>query len=495
MMMFKKVRPSACVRAVVAGGLVMAGVVSAQAQPLSLRIPDEVVAPGGVLQAKLDLTEPRPIFTGGGGMSFGGYDEFLGLAVHSPNGDAAAVGVMRGSTLRLRMFSPTSDIGSAGEYPILATTLRVPLDAPLGQRTPLDLTGAQFTGPSGVPYAYEFRPGVATVGQVAAVIDVTPGSAVVPGGGTIVINGLGFEPGTRVRLKEAALSNVQVIGTTQILVTPAVAVAMHGQEIEIEIPSTRQRLSYFSYQRTSTIGRSTHPLIGAVEPAFPRRFWTSSSVRFTPATTNDVYGVALQNEGIVPSTVTLSLVSSGTVLGPVQFVLPANARAARSLAEIFGTTCPLGCALRMTASVPIQILGLAGDLAADAVMPVLPAAEVTTLLGVSVATNAASYRTGDVLVVTTTLTPGEVPTNADAYVVLTTPTGEYWSLTPGGLVPGVRPYFVNRTVAVASTMEVLRAVLPAGVPAGTYRWLTALAVPGTVQPLTPVQSQSFVVTP
>ena len=128
-------------------------------------------------------------------------------------------------------------------------------------------------------------------------------------------------------------------------------------------------------------------------------------------------------------------------------------------------------------------------------MPVLPAAEVTTVLGVSVATNAASYRAGDVLVVTTTLTPGEVPTNADAYVVLATPAGDYWSLTPGGVAPGVRPYFVNRTVAVASILEVLRAVLPAGVPAGTYQWLTALAVPGTVQPLTPVQSQSFVVTP
>ena len=474
-------------------GVVM-GVASAHAQPLSLRIPDETVAPGGVLQVKLELTEPRPIFVGGGGMSFGGYDEFLGLAVHSPNGDAAAVGVMRGSTLRLRMLSPTSDLGSAGEYPLLATTLRVPLTTPVGQRTALDLTGAQFLGPGGAPYAYDLKPGVATVGQVAGVIDVTPGSALVPAGGTIVINGLGFEPGTKVKLKEAAVSNLQVIGTTQILVTPAVAVLMHGQEIEIEIPSTRQKFSYFSYQRTATLGRSAQALIGAVEPAFPRQFWTSSLVRFAPPTSNDVYGLALQNEGTAPSAVSLSLVQGGSVRGPIQFVLPANARASRSLAEIFGTSCPGGCALRMTASVPIQIFGLAGDLAADAVLPVLPTADVATVLGVSVATNAASYRTGDVLVVTTALTPGVVPANVDAYVVLTTPTGEYWSLTPGGIVPGVRPYFVNRTVAVASTTEVLRAPLPAGVPTGTYQWLTALAVPGTTQLLTPVRSQTFEVT-
>lgn len=477
-------------------GFLMAGAVFAQAQPpaqpLSLRIPDEDVAPGGVLQAKLDLTEPRPIFTGGGAMSFGGYDEFLGLAVHSQNGDAAAVGVMRGSSLRLRMFSPTSDIGSAGEYPILATTLRVPPNAPLGQRTTLDLTGAQFIGPGGLPYDYEFSSGIATVRQVAAVIDVTPGSAVVPAGGTITIHGVGFEPGLRVRLNEVDVSNVQVIGTTQILVTPAVPVVMHGHEIKIEIPSTGQRLSYFSYQRTSTLGRSTHPLIGAVEPAFPRRFWTTASVRFNPATTNEVYGVAWQNEGSVPSTVALTLVSGGNVLGPVRFVMPANARAARTIAEIFGTTCSSGCVLRMTASVPLQIFGLAGDLAADAVMPVLPADSV---LDVSVATNAASYRPGDLLVVTTSLSPGEVPTNADAYLLLTTPGGEYWSLTPAGFVPGVRPYFVNRTVAVASTTEVLRGTLLAGVPPGAYHWLTALAVPGSVQLLTPVRSHTFVITP
>ena len=287
------------------------GAVVAHAQPLSLRIPDETVPPGGVLQAKLDLTESRPIFTGGGGMSFGGYDGFLGLAVHSPTGDAAAVGVMRGSTLRLRMLSPTSDIGSSGEYPLLAATLRVPLDAPLGRRTPLDLAGAQFFGPGGVPYTFDFTPGVVTVGPVAAVIDVTPGSATVAAGGTIVINGLGFEQGTRVRLKEVAVSNVQVIGTTQILVTPATAVTMHGQEIEIEIPSTRQKSSYFSYQRTTPLGRSAHPLIGAVEPAFPRRFSTSSLVRFNAPRASDVYGVALQNEGTMPSTVSVSLESGG----------------------------------------------------------------------------------------------------------------------------------------------------------------------------------------
>jgi hypothetical protein len=268
----------------VAGTTPLAG-----AQPLSLHIPDETVAPGGVLQAKIDLTEPRPIQTGGGGMSFADYQDFLGLAVNSPNGDAAAVGVMRGATLRLRMISPTSDIGSSGEYPILATTLKVPATAVPGTQSALTMAGAQFTGPGGTPYTFEFKPGIATVGPAgsASIIDVSPGSATVPAGGTIVISGIGFEPGTKVKLKEVASASVEFVDSKTLVVRPATAVLMHAQEIELEIPSTRQRLVYFSYQRTAPLGRSVDPLIGAVEPAFPRRFWTNAIVRFTPATANE----------------------------------------------------------------------------------------------------------------------------------------------------------------------------------------------------------------
>ena len=476
----------------VAGSTALAG-----AQPLSLHIPDETVAPGGVLQAKIDVTEPRPIQTGGGGMSFADYQDFLGLAVNSPNGDAAAVGVMRGSTLRVRMISPTSDIGSAGEYPILATTLKVPATAVPGTRSPLTMTGAQFTGPGGTPYTFEFNPGVATVGPAgsASIIDVTPGSATVPAGGTIVITGIGFEEGMRVRLKEAALSSVQVVGTTQIIATVAAATLMHGQEVEIEIPSTRQRLVYYSYQRTAPVGRSVDPLIGAVEPAFPRQFWTNAIVRFNAATANDALGFALQNEGTVPSQVSLSLVAGATVLGPVSFTMPANARVARSLAEIFGSTCSAGCALRMSSSQPLHLFGLAGDRAADAVLPVLPAADVVTVLDFATATNAPTFRTGALFHVTGLFTPGVVPVAADGYVVLVTPAGEYWSLTPQGLQPGIRPLFRPTTVATSATVDLLRLPLPPGAALGRYQWLSALAAPGTLNLLTPIRVTTFDVVP
>jgi hypothetical protein len=360
------------------------------------------------------------------------------------------------------------------------------------------MSGAQFTGPGGTPYTFEFKPGVATVGPAgsASVIDVTPGSATVPAGGTIVINGIGFdEQGTRVRLKEAAVSNVQVIGTTQIIATVASTVHMHGQEIELEIPSTRQRLVYYSYQRTAPLGRSVDPLLGAVEPAFPRRFWTNALVRFTPATANDALGFALQNEGTVPSQVSLTLVAGATVVGPLSFTMPANARAVRSLAEVFGTSCAAGCALRMTSSQPLHLFGLAGDRAADAVLPVLPVADVATVLDLATATNAPSFRTGDLFHVTGLFTPGVVPVEADGYVVLVTPAGAYWSLTPQGLQPGIRPLFRPTTVSAATTVDLLRLPLPAGAALGRYQWLSALASPGTLNLLTPIRVTTFDVVP
>lgn len=483
-------------RSVVAGVIWAALASLAGAQPLSLRIPDETIAPGGVLQAKLELTEPRPIQSGGGGMSFDRYDEFLGLAVHSPSGDAAAIGVMRGATLKLRFVSPTDDLGSAGEYPLITTTLKVPAGALVGARSPITMGTARFTGPGGVPYAFDIKPGIATVGPAgsAAIIDVSPGSAVVPAGAPIVISGLGFEPGTRVRLKEASVTNVQFVDSKVLIVTPGQAVDMHGQEVEIEIPSTRQRIVYYAYQRTQPLGRSAHPLLAAVEPAFPKARWTAADVRYVARTANDVYGLALQNDTTTPSQVALTLRQSGGAVGPLRFMLPANARVVRSLAEVFGVGCDAGCSVLVEAGQAIHVMGVAGDLAADEASPLLPVTPQSTVLDVAPLMNASAFRVGDPFVLSVALTPGPVPVAADLYVVLQTPTGEYWSLTPAGVRVGVFP-LGRRTVDAAASVELARLPLPGGLAFGAYTWYTALAAPGTFTLLTPIRTTAFTIAP
>ncbi|MEZ5289614.1 MAG: IPT/TIG domain-containing protein [Vicinamibacterales bacterium] len=466
---------------------------AASAQPVELRIPDEVVSPGGVLQAKLEVTEPRPIQTGGGGMSFDGYADFLGLAVQSASGDAAAVGVMRGSTLRLRILSPTSGLGSLPDYPILATTLRVP-QAPKATAV-LDMSNATLTGPGGVALATLVKPGIVTVAPGAFIENVSPGSATVPAGGAIHITGSGFDSAnTKVKFKSAAVT-IDSITSTVIVVRPDRAVNMHGEEIQVEIPATGQKLSYYAYQRTVPYYQSRHPLIGAVEPAFPRRVWTAARVSFAAPTPNDAYGVTLQNENDTPSQVSLSLVTPTSAIGPLPFLLPSNARVVVSLSEIFGGACGGGCAVRVSASVPIHVLGLAGDLAGDAVQPVLPGPDVVTVLDLTPALNAATFRTGELLHLTGQLTPGVAPAAADAYVVLQTPTGELWSLTPSGLVRGIAPRYAGLVVAASSVLDLVQTPLPPGVAPGRYQWLTALTAPGTLSLLSPIRAVAFDVLP
>ena len=490
-------RPVHALCGAAAGACLLAATAVAQTLPMEVRTMDETAVPGGVLQLKLEVTEPRPIFTGGGGWSFDGYSDFLGLAVGG-SADSAAVGVMRGAGMKLRMVAPSNDLAVA-DYPILMTALRVPASRIPGQTSVANITIDSFTGPGGVPIQTVGQPGTITVNGGAWIGNVEPGSARVPAGGVITITGGGFVAGqTDVTLSETPLSSVTVLDSSTIQIVPSQAVTMHGEEVLVEVGQggNRQRLSYFSYQRTTPFVTSGDPLFSAVEPAFQRLDWTAAMVAFPAPSAGRALGLSLQNTSGADATVTLRLVNGAAPAAPLTFSLPENQRVSVALAEIFGTSCIAACTVRVAASSPIQVLGLYGDRTADAVDPVLPAADtiVPTVLGVTTAVNAASFRTGDPFVVTATFTPGDDAIEVDAYTVLQFPNGQYHSLTPQGLVPGILP-LRRTTVATTSTIDLLRLPLPAGAAPGQYTWLSALAVPGTLNLLTPITSSTFTVVP
>ena len=490
-------RPVHALCGAAAGACLLAATAVAQTLPMEVRTMDETAVPGGVLQLKLEVTEPRPIFTGGGGWSFDGYSDFLALAVGG-SADSAAVGVMRGAGLKLRMVAPSHDLAVA-DYPILMTALRVPASRIPGQTSVATITIDSFTGPGGVPIPTVGQPGTITVNGGAWIGNVEPGSARVPAGGVITITGGGFIAGqTSVTLSETPLSSVTVLDPSTIEIVPSQAVTMHGEELRVEVGNggNRQRLSYFSYQRTTPFVISGDPLFGAVEPAFQRLDWTAAMVAFPAPSAGRALGLSLQNTSGADATITLRLVNGAAPAAPLTFSLPDNQRVSVALAEIFGTSCTAACTVRVAASQPIQVLGLHGDRVADAVDPVLPVADtlVPTVLGVATAVNAASFRTGDPFVVTATFTPGDDPTEVDAYAVLQFPDGQFHSLTPQGLVPGILP-LRRTTVAASSTVDLLRLPLPAGAAPGQYTWLSALAVPGTLSLLTPIHSTTFTVVP
>ncbi|MEZ5419310.1 MAG: hypothetical protein R2708_18500 [Vicinamibacterales bacterium] len=479
--------------------VLLAASASAQTGPMEVRTRDEVAVPGGVLQLKLEVTEPRPIFTGGGDWAFQDYGDFLGIAVGGEAGDAAAAGVLRGTTLKVRMVSPSNTLAQT-DYPILTATVGVPGSAPPGRQTIVDVAIDRFTGPGGAVIPTVGQPGTVIVAGGAWISDVVPGNGTVAAGGVITIHGGGFLPGeTAVTLKETALTSVTVVNDSLIQVVPAQPVTMFGREVHVEVGTggDRQRLDYYAYPRTQTLLQSGDPLFGAVEVAFPETTWQAAAVSIAAPASAHAPGLALQNASAASSTVTVRLVNGTAPAAPLTFELPAYARVAASLAEIFGTSCTAACTVRVHATAPVQVLGLDGDRAADVVDPILPVLDTQgpPVLALTTSVTAATVRAGDPFAVAAAFSPGDTPVVVDAYVVLLTPAGEYWSLTPTGLVSGLLPYIEQTAVVGAFSRELLRLPLPPGTPPGRYTWLSALALPGTLNLVTPIRTTSFDVMP
>jgi uncharacterized repeat protein (TIGR03803 family) len=115
--------------------------------------------------------------------------------------------------------------------------------------------------------------------------------------------------------------------------------------------------------------------------------------------------------------------------------------------------------------------------------------------GLSLQANVSALRAGQTLTVNAVLTPGDLTARADAYVVIQMPWGAYYSLQiGGGLVPGLVPIVRNFT-PMAITLPIFVHTFAANYPPGPYTFLSALTVPGTLQLLQPIQSQTVTFTP
>jgi hypothetical protein len=115
-------------------------------------------------------------------------------------------------------------------------------------------------------------------------------------------------------------------------------------------------------------------------------------------------------------------------------------------------------------------------------------------LALTTALNASSYRAGQTMTVTATLTPGTATTPVDAYIVVQLPSGGYMSWTFGGLVPGLVP-IVRNFVPVNYNGVVASLPIPGGTPFGNYAWLSALTSPGTLNLVTAIGTAGFAVVP
>jgi hypothetical protein len=105
---------------------------------------------------------------------------------------------------------------------------------------------------------------------------------------------------------------------------------------------------------------------------------------------------------------------------------------------------------------------------------------------------AESFRSGEVMDLSVSLRPGKASPNADAYLVLQLPDGQFLSWTDNGFVPGVIP--VARNIKPFNYRAVIaRMAIPADAPIGNYSWFSGLAEPGTLNMISEIAERRFTI--
>jgi hypothetical protein len=324
--------------------------------------------PGGTVQLKFSLTEPRPISSTGTTMDASGFS-VDGVAVSSASPTSAGLGVLRKGKLRIIAVSPNGDLGSSVDYPILTVTMDVPSTAALGvvPVAPSSLDIMTATGPLNTIV----RPGQITIGGRAAIRNVIPGGGTWPAGTVIHLKGMGFTTATRLRTKLSTAS-VQFVSPEEIAVTLKSTTVMDGQWFAIDNPD-RTTNQYYSYLRGTYIRPPAHALLQSVEPAFALQTWGVADLGAVPVLgASEFLGLALQNPNQGPVSVNVELHGSSGSPVVASFVLPSGGRLMDGVAELLGVTPQAGDVIRISSTSPVQILGIRGDDVTGAVAPLLP---------------------------------------------------------------------------------------------------------------------------
>jgi hypothetical protein len=344
--------------------------------PLGLKILNEKIPPGGMLQLKLTVTEPKPILKGNQRLSYS--STFLakatGINLYSPAGDASGVAVLGSGSSQFFFSSPLTSFGTNLDYPVVTMAIPVLATATRGKKVPLvrDAINSTWLDPSSQPYPVELQSGTLTINGTLSVSNVVPGSGVVAAGKPITLSGTGFPADAVVRVDNAVVTSVQFVNSTQLRITLAAATDMESRRIRVKNPATNELVTYYSYQRTASVGASTHALVASSYPLFSRGKWTKAY--FKPVASGTSFsGLALQNAGAAGVTVKLDLLSkTGALLATKSISLPARSRIVRDVKEFFATAVT-GTEIRVTCPVAIQMLGLLGNDSSRVVLPVAPA--------------------------------------------------------------------------------------------------------------------------
>ena len=279
--------------------------------------------------------------------------------------DAAATAVSDGTSMVIRTVAPTApDVPSD---PIIALTV-IPDQPPPDPSTTSPADGG--TAPTDPGSSCVPNSGGSTTTPVA-ITDVLPGGGLLPAGSVVAVVGSGFQPGAAVVIEGVSLASTSVVDSSRIEVVTAADTQLDGKLVTVTNPDLTGA-TYLSYLRGTDLGKSATPLLAATSPIFPVQ--TLSSAVFAAPTGGTFFGFALQNPGPGDSVVSIDLWDGGSVVASASIALPALTKVSREASELFPGVVPGAQSFfALTASAPVQMLGLSGNENDGSVTPVLPA--------------------------------------------------------------------------------------------------------------------------
>ena len=340
----------------------------------------ETVPAGGVAQIRITLTEPKPIIRTRLMMDFNEavVDSVSNIGVFSENGEAVGTAIRVGGRIFVEVLSPSANLGTVEEIPLLGFSMRMRKDAPVGTSTSVAISeDSIFYKPNGAAWHVESNvAGSLTVGGELSIDDVIPGGGVVQPGEAIRIMGRGFRPDSVVTVDGQALGNATYISDNEIQWRSDTPVLMDQREIAVANGDTVVQ-TVVAVLKGAQRSWSAYDLLAATSPLFSPRAARSSTISVSDSA-GEAYNfaaIALQNPQDATASVKLELVAAdGASLGAMTINLGSRERFMRLLAELFPYAPTIGGAtLKIDSDQPLQVLGMEGSLMDGSAHPITPA--------------------------------------------------------------------------------------------------------------------------
>ena len=328
------------------------------------------LAPGESFQLGLPIrdptpNDPTPIIVGLARPGFGAVQGVTLLGAP----DAAGAAVIDGNSLVMRTVSPPAT-PALSSSPTIAVTIAVAIPDPdpawgATAGTPFGLD------PSGNPCVPDADQVGSMPKEAVSITDVLSGGGFLAAGSLVAVVGIGFQPGAQVLIDGVSLASTSWVDSSRIEVVTAVETQLDGRMVSVTNPDLTGA-TYFSYLRATDLGKSARPLLASTEAIFPVQ--TRTRAVFAAPTSGTFFGLALQNPGAADSILSVELWDAGSIVASASLTLPPRTKVSREVSELFPGIIPnAGSVFGLTATVPVQMLGLSGNETDGSVTPVLPA--------------------------------------------------------------------------------------------------------------------------